>query len=72
MINKAKQKPKDRRGAVIKAAILVLFIMAAIYVVRYTPVKEFLTVGKMKQVLDASGLWAPVLFILIYILAICL
>ncbi len=63
---------KRSRGAVIKAAVFVLFILAAVYVVRYTPVKEFLTVGKMKQFLDTSGIWAPVIFILIYTLAICL
>jgi len=66
-------KPGKRsKGPVLKALVLVLFISAAIYVVRYTPVKEFLTVGKMKQFLDASGFWAPVIFILIYTLAICL
>jgi uncharacterized membrane protein YdjX (TVP38/TMEM64 family) len=71
MTSEEKQKPKNRRGAMIKAAILVIFILAAIYVVRYTPVKEFLTVGKMKQFLDASGFWAPFIFVLIYILCIC-
>ena len=72
MGNEEEPKTKGQRGAIIKASILLIFIMAAIYVVRYTPVKEFLTVGKMKQFLDASGFWAPVIFILIYILAICL
>ena len=72
MTNEEKQKPKTRRGAVIKAFILVIFILAAIYVVRYTPVKEFLTVEKMKRFLDTSGFWAPFIFILIYTLAICL
>jgi uncharacterized membrane protein YdjX (TVP38/TMEM64 family) len=67
-----RQKNKRSKGAIFKAAVLFIFIMAAIYVVRYTPVKEFLTVGKMKQFLDASGFWAPVIFILIYTLAICL
>jgi uncharacterized membrane protein YdjX (TVP38/TMEM64 family) len=67
-----KEKTKGHKGAVIKAAILVMFILAAIYVVRYTPVKEFLTVGKLKQFLDATGLWAPVIFILLYTVGICL
>jgi uncharacterized membrane protein YdjX (TVP38/TMEM64 family) len=66
-----KIKPASRRGALLKAAILILFIIAAIYVVRYTAVKEFLSVDKMKQFLDTFGFWAPVIFILIYTLAIC-
>lgn len=71
MTTGAKKKSKDRRGAIIKASFLLIFIIVAIYVVRYTPVKEFLTVGKMKQFLETSGLWAPVIFILIYTLGIC-
>ena len=67
-----RKKPEKNKGAIIKAAILVMFILAAVYVVRYTPIKEFLTVGKMKQFLDASGFWAPLIFIFIYTLAICL
>jgi uncharacterized membrane protein YdjX (TVP38/TMEM64 family) len=62
----------SRKRSLIKAIILVFFISAAIYVVRYTAVKEFLTVAEMKQFLDAFGFWAPVIFILIYTLAICL
>ena len=52
--------------------VLVLFILAAIYAVRYTPLKEFLTLEKMKRFLDTSGFWAPVIFILIYTAGICL
>jgi len=56
----------------IKAAILVLFIFAAVYAFRFTPLKSYLTLGKIKQLLDASGYWAPVIFILIYTMGICL
>lgn len=61
-----------RKGSIVKAAILAAFILVAVYVVRYTPVKEFLTVDKLKQFLDTLGLWAPLIFILIYTLGICL
>jgi uncharacterized membrane protein YdjX (TVP38/TMEM64 family) len=60
------------KGAVIKAALLVVFIIVSIYVVRFTPVKEFLTVRELKRFLDTVGFWAPLLFILIYTLGICL
>lgn len=39
MINEAKQKSRDQRGAIIKAAILLISIIVAIDVVRYTPFK---------------------------------
>jgi uncharacterized membrane protein YdjX (TVP38/TMEM64 family) len=63
---------KHNKGAVIKAGILVVFIMVAIYVVRCTPVKDFLTLQEMKRFLDTSGFWAPLIFIFIYTLGICL
>jgi uncharacterized membrane protein YdjX (TVP38/TMEM64 family) len=66
-----KEAAQGRRGAVIKAAILVAFILAAVYVVRYTSVKEFLTLKEMKRFLDTSGFWAPFIFIIIYTLGIC-
>lgn len=74
MIKEEKEKEKARLGkrAVVKALVLVAFIAAAVYVVRFTPVKDFLTVEAMKRFLDTSGFWAPVLFILIYTAGICL
>jgi uncharacterized membrane protein YdjX (TVP38/TMEM64 family) len=65
-------KPKPTKGALIKAAILVLFILSAVYAFRFTPLKSYLTLGKIKQLLEASGYWAPAIFILIYTLGICL
>ncbi len=60
------------RAALIKAAILVLFIVAAVVTVRLTGVRELLTVEKLGGLLAAAGLWAPVAFILIYAAGICL
>jgi uncharacterized membrane protein YdjX (TVP38/TMEM64 family) len=63
---------KMSQGAIFKAVFLVIFILTSIYLVRYTPLKEFLTVEKMRQILDSAGGWAPLLFVLIYILGVCL
>jgi uncharacterized membrane protein YdjX (TVP38/TMEM64 family) len=60
------------RAALIKAILLVTFIVAALLVVRYTGVREFLTVEKLGTLLAAAGLWAPLAFILIYAVGICL
>jgi uncharacterized membrane protein YdjX (TVP38/TMEM64 family) len=67
-----KRKASPGKGAILKAFILLIFIAVAVYVVRFTPVKDFLTVEAMKRFLDTSGFWAPVLFILIYTAGICL
>jgi uncharacterized membrane protein YdjX (TVP38/TMEM64 family) len=72
-MKEAEKKPEKRsRGTVIKAAVLVLFILGAVYAVRYTPLKEFLTLERMRRLLDTSGFWAPVIFVLIYTAGICL
>jgi uncharacterized membrane protein YdjX (TVP38/TMEM64 family) len=63
---------KLRKTAIVKATGLVVFVIAAIVVVRYTPIKEFLTLGSLGMFLDAVGWWAPIAFILIYATGICL
>lgn len=60
------------RAALIKALLLVTFIVAALLVVRFTGVREFLTVEKLGTLLAAAGLWAPLAFIVIYAVGICL
>jgi uncharacterized membrane protein YdjX (TVP38/TMEM64 family) len=67
----APKSTTGRKGAVIKASLLVAFIIAAIYIVRFTTVKEFLTREALGNFLDAAGLWAPVAFVLIYVVGIC-
>ena len=67
-----RQPTKNRRGALIKASILVAFIVVAIYVIRFTPVKGFLTPEALSRFLEAAGIWAPLLYMLVYTVGICL
>jgi uncharacterized membrane protein YdjX (TVP38/TMEM64 family) len=66
------QSPKNRTKAVVKAIILVLFIAAAIIVVRFTPVTDYLTADALGSFLDAAGFWAPLVFIFVYAAGVCL
>lgn len=59
-------------GAVIKALMLVVFIAVAIYVIRFTHVKEFFTQTALSDFLESVGMWAPALFILVYAVGVCL
>jgi uncharacterized membrane protein YdjX (TVP38/TMEM64 family) len=63
---------RPRRAALVKAAILLMFIVAAVLTYRLTGVKELLTVEKLGALLDAAGIWAPIIFILIYAAGVCL
>jgi uncharacterized membrane protein YdjX (TVP38/TMEM64 family) len=61
-----------RRASVLKAIVLVVFIAAAICVVRFTPVRDYLTVESLGRFLDSAGIWAPLVFVFVYAAGVCL
>lgn len=63
---------KSRKGAVLKALAFVAFIIAAVYLVRFTPVKDVLTREAMGGLLERAGMWAPIAFMVIYAVGVCL
>ncbi|MEN8690412.1 MAG: TVP38/TMEM64 family protein [Desulfobacterales bacterium] len=62
----------SRSKAIVKAIILGAFIIGAIFLVRFTPVKGYLTTEQLGRFLDTAGFWAPLVFILIYTVGVCL
>ena len=58
--------------AIAKALILAAFIVGAIVLVRFTPVKGYLTTEQLGRFLDTAGFWAPLVFIFIYMVGVCL
>ncbi len=69
--NAAKRTP-DRRKAVVKALIFLVFIVGAIVLVRYSPIKHYLTADALQAFLNTAGFWAPLVFILVYTAGVCL
>jgi len=67
-----KEVPKKSGRALLKAVVLVLFLLVAVYAVRFTPVNEYLTAETLGTLLDKAGIWAPVAFILVYAVGVCL
>ena len=65
-------RPASRRSALLKAALLAVFFAGAIVLVRFTGVKDYLTAEGLGRFLDAAGLWAPVVYMLIYVVGVCL
>jgi uncharacterized membrane protein YdjX (TVP38/TMEM64 family) len=66
-------QPISGRGkAMIRAVILFAFIIAAVILLRYTPLKDYLTADALGRLLAAAGFWAPLVFILIYAAGVCL
>ena len=62
----------NRRQSLIKAVIFAAFIAAAIGLVRFTPAQDYLTADALSGLLASAGLWAPLAFILIYAIGVCL
>jgi uncharacterized membrane protein YdjX (TVP38/TMEM64 family) len=66
------QAPSGRSKAIIKALVLVAFIVGAIVLVKYTPVRDYLNKEALGNFLDTAGVWAPLVFIFIYAAGVCL
>jgi uncharacterized membrane protein YdjX (TVP38/TMEM64 family) len=63
---------KKRMGAVLKAVVLVFFVITAVIIVRFTPVKEFLTAERLGLFLENAGFLAPLAFMVVYAAGVCL
>ena len=66
------QTTQPGSGGKLKALVLVLFIVGAIVLIRYTPVKDYITADALGSFLETAGFWAPVLYILVYAVGVCL
>ena len=67
-----KQPAKKSSKPILKAIAFAAFIIAAILLIRFTPVKNYLTVDALGTFLEAAGLWAPVVYMMIYAVGVCL
>jgi len=61
-----------KNKAIIKAVIFLAFIVTAILLVKFTPVREYLTAEKLREFQEIAGNWMPFVFIIIYAAGICL
>ena len=66
------QPTKKPSKAVFKAIIFAAFIIGAIFLIRFTPVKNYLTAEALGRFLETAGLWAPVVYMAIYAVGVCL
>ena len=67
-----KQPKKSRKYPLIKAVVFVLFIGAAIFIIRFTSLRQFFNQEVLSHFLEETGFWAPFIFVLIYTAGICL
>ncbi len=61
----------NRSGPAIKAAVLIVFIVTAVVIARLTPLREYLTAERLRQLLETAGPWAPAAYIGAYAAGVC-
>jgi len=66
------QPPKRSTKVLVKAGLLVVFIVAAIYMIHFTPIRNYLAPAALGRFLDAVGFWAPLIYMLMYAVGVCL
>ncbi len=66
------QPIKGRKRGLVKALILLAFIVGAVYVVKFTPVEGYLTPEALGRFLEKAGIWAPIVYVIVYMAGVCL
>jgi uncharacterized membrane protein YdjX (TVP38/TMEM64 family) len=64
-------RQKKRKG-LIKALIFLAFIISAIVLIRFTPVRDYLSTEALTAFLESAGIWAPLVYIITYAVGVCL
>jgi uncharacterized membrane protein YdjX (TVP38/TMEM64 family) len=61
-----------RKRGLLKALILLAFVVIAVGVARFTPIRQYLTVEHLGGLLDRAGIWAPLVYVWFYAAGVCL
>lgn len=61
-----------KSNTLMKMVFLLVFIGLAVYVVRFSPARQYFTADQLGLLLEAAGIWAPLMFVIIYVAGICL
>jgi uncharacterized membrane protein YdjX (TVP38/TMEM64 family) len=64
--------PKNRHNSIFKALIFVLFVIFALLIVNLTGLKDYLKAEQLEAFIETAGLWAPVIYIILYAVGVCL
>ncbi|MBU0731097.1 MAG: TVP38/TMEM64 family protein [Proteobacteria bacterium] len=64
--------PKGPKKSTLKAVVFILFILSAILLFRFSPVREIITPDNIRKIIQGFGPWGPVVFILSYAAGICM
>lgn len=63
---------EKKSTATVKVLLLGVFILAAVALIRLTPVMTYLSPDSLGAILEKAGFWAPLVFIGVYAAGVCL
>jgi uncharacterized membrane protein YdjX (TVP38/TMEM64 family) len=66
------ESKRSSTAMLLKAVAFALFIITALILVRVTPVKQLLTADRLGSLLHDAGLWAPLAYVILYAVGVCL
>ncbi len=66
------EKRKVSKTSVLKAVGLLVFVLSAVYVVRFTPARSYITTQSLGNLLENAGIWAPLVYVVVYAVGVCL
>jgi uncharacterized membrane protein YdjX (TVP38/TMEM64 family) len=72
MADAAQGASAGRKKGLLKALVLLAFVVAAVSVARFTPIRQYLTLEQLGGFLDRAGVWAPVVYVFFYAAGVCL
>lgn len=61
------ESEQPRKGAGLKFALLILFLAALVVLFKFTGLGDYLNRERIAALLEQAGLWAPAIYILLYI-----
>jgi len=61
-----------KKSGLVKAVFLVVFIVGAVLLVRFTPLRTYLSAEAIEEILENAGILAPLFYIVIYAVGVCL
>lgn len=70
--NTVKSNNEKSRGPLVKLLIFIGFIILAVYLVRFSPLKDNFTSEALGRFVAEAGFWAPLAFIAVYAVGVCL
>jgi len=62
----------NKKTGAVKAVILVVFVISAVLIARFTPIRGYLTPESLGSLLHAAGFWAPLAYVVVYAAGVCL